>query len=260
MHFFLCVGLVIKFTGFSCSLKTFSHGLKTFLHGAIQLCYYAAPWRKRLDARLPLLGFRFCFSVSLCGFNGGRNGVWVGFSWVSPVFSCHKFHSTISSHSPLSFRFISFHLPLWWSVCIHAISQTFNERASSHLIPRPGLVSYYGRLARWRGWRVCNVGEAKEGLKNELWRRWSNITAHSPNLPSLYLRHSSFSNPSFAPTASQALHLRHLASRPCVVHELRILYNYVTRRQVFFNKTILLCMSTFICCCALQQISWAEIS
>ena len=29
----------------------------------------------------------------------------------------------------------------------------------------------HGRLA-W--WRACDVGEAKEGLENELWRRWSN--------------------------------------------------------------------------------------
>ena len=56
----------------------------------------------------------------------------------------------------------------------------------------------------------------------------SPVTAHSPTLPSLYLRHSSFSktlpllhlrrssfsNPSFAST-SHAVPLRHLASRPC---------------------------------------------
>ena len=29
----------------------------------------------------------------------------------------------------------------------------------------------YGRLARWR---ACEIGEAKEELENELWRRWSN--------------------------------------------------------------------------------------
>ena len=32
----------------------------------------------------------------------------------------------------------------------------------------------HGRLARWRKWRDCDVGETKEGLENELWRRWSN--------------------------------------------------------------------------------------
>ena len=127
----------------------------------------------------------------------------------------------------------------------------------------------------------CDVGKATEGLENELWRRrrdgkigeiaelivivtaelilqvfrrFTYVTAHSPTLPSLYLRHrtfsnpsvasptsqlilqpfrrftyvttqsptlpllhlrhSSFSNPSFASPTSQALHLRHLANRP----------------------------------------------
>ena len=32
----------------------------------------------------------------------------------------------------------------------------------------------YGRLARWRKWRACDVAEAKEELENELWRKWSN--------------------------------------------------------------------------------------
>ena len=45
-------------------------------------------------------------------------------------------------------------------------------------------------------------------------RRFTYATAHSPTLPLLYLRHSSFSNPSFSSITSQALHLRHLASRP----------------------------------------------
>ena len=43
------------------------------------------------------------------------------------------------------------------------------------------------------------------------------VTAHSPTLPLLHLRHSSFANPSFASPTSQALHLIHLASRPCSV-------------------------------------------
>ena len=120
--------------------------------------------------------------------------------------------------------------------------------------PHPGNLSrLHGRLARWRKWRACDVGETKEGLENELWRKWSDgkvgewaeliviviaelilqpvfsyVTVHSPTLLSLYLRynslsklpllhlrHSSFSNPSFASPTSQALHLRHLASRPC---------------------------------------------
>ena len=95
----------------------------------------------------------------------------------------------------------------------------------------------------------CDVGEATDGLENEMWRRWSDgkvgelaqrssfsnlsvtsptsqlilqpfrrftyVTAHSPAIPLFHLRHSSFSNPYFASPVSQALHLRHLASLKC---------------------------------------------
>ena len=124
-----------------------------------------------------------------------------------------------------------------------------------------------------KGWRMsCDVGKATEGLENESsfsnlsvtsptsqlilqpFRRFTNVTAHTPTLLSLYqrhssfsnppvalptsqlilqpfrcftyitahfptlpllhLHHSSFSNPSFTSPTSQALHLIHLASRP----------------------------------------------
>ena len=42
------------------------------------------------------------------------------------------------------------------------------------------------------------------------------VTAHSTTIPLLYLRHSSFSNPSSASPTSQALHLIHLACHPCL--------------------------------------------
>ena len=45
-------------------------------------------------------------------------------------------------------------------------------------------------------------------------RRLTYVTAHSPILLLLHLRHSSFSNHSFASTTSQALHLIHLVSCP----------------------------------------------
>ena len=51
-------------------------------------------------------------SVTRRVFRGGRNGIWVAFLGVSPVFPYHKFHFTISSHSFHLFRFIS----LWWCV------------------------------------------------------------------------------------------------------------------------------------------------
>ena len=87
----------------------------------------------------------------------------------------------------------------------------------------------------------CDVGKATEGLEIELRRRLSErnvgelaeliviviselisqpfchftyVTDHYATLPLLYLRDSSFSNPSFASPTSQALHLIHLASCP----------------------------------------------
>ena len=90
------------------------------------------------------------------------------------------------------------------------------------ITPRLRTTVEHGRLARWRKWRACDVGKAKEGLGNELWRRWSNRRvgewahcptfpslhlrhSHSPTLPSLYLRHSSFSNPSVVSPTSQLI-------------------------------------------------------
>ena len=69
----------------------------------------AASWRKRLGARLPSLGSRVRVSVTPCGFRGGRNGVWVGFSrgfsrFPLPLISFHHFSTLISS---ISFHFIS---------------------------------------------------------------------------------------------------------------------------------------------------------
>ena len=48
----------------------------------------------------------------------------------------------------------------------------------------------------------------------QLFHHFTYVTAHSPILQLLHLRHSLFSNPSFAFPTSHALHLCHLASRP----------------------------------------------
>ena len=97
------------------------------------------------------------------------------------------------------------------------------------------LVLGHGRLARWHKWRACDVGEAKKGLENELWCRWSNrrvvewacdvgkVTEGldielrrrwcdrkvgewaEPTFPSVHLCHSSFSNPSVTSPTSQLI-------------------------------------------------------
>ena len=96
----------------------------------------------------------------------------------------------------------------------------FAKRTISH-----GFISgEHGRLARWRKWRACDVGEAKE--EKVLWcmcssfsnlsvtsptsqlilqplRRFTYVTAHSPTLPLLHPRHSSFSSTFIASPTSQ---------------------------------------------------------
>ena len=69
-------------------------------------------------------------------------------------------------------------------------------------------------------------------------RYFTYITAHSPTLPSLHLRHSSFSNPSFASPTSQALHLFHLASRPWGENQILLaLFSPCTDRPSKHKKT-----------------------
>ena len=48
----------------------------------------------------------------------------------------------------------------WWFEILKYRAKWMNNIFMSH-----------GRLARWRKWRACDVGEAKEWLENELWRR-----------------------------------------------------------------------------------------
>ena len=68
-------------------------------------------------------------------------------------------------------------------------------------------------------------------------RRFTYVTAHSSTLSLLHLHHNSFSNPSFASPTSQAIHLRHLSSRPwctlCIIIRLerfvQVLQNQVKR-------------------------------
>ena len=58
------------------------------------------------------------------------------------------------------------------------------------------------RLARRRKWRACDVGDE---LILQPFRHFTNVIAHSQTLPSLYLRHSSFSNPSVPSRTSELI-------------------------------------------------------
>ena len=66
----------------------------------------AAPWRKRLDVCLPQLGSHIRVPVTPCGFRGDETESGKIFLEIFPVFSCHKFHSTISPHSSHTFNII----------------------------------------------------------------------------------------------------------------------------------------------------------
>ena len=106
-------------------------------------CNEAASWRKRLDASLPPLGSWVRISVPPCGFRGGRNRVWVGFSRGFSRFPLLQilFHHFFTLISSISFHFIH---PcdgasgvFGWHPCY---SRTYTIGASSHLIPWPDLV------------------------------------------------------------------------------------------------------------------------
>ena len=118
-------------------------GIDEYRYYSVYFFSQAASWRKRLGARLPPLGSRVRVSVPLCGFRGGRNGVWVGFSrgfsrCPLPQISFSLFSTLISSNS---FHFIRPCDGATGVVGRHpCYSRTYNMGASSHLIPRPDLV------------------------------------------------------------------------------------------------------------------------
>ena len=54
----------------------------------------------------------------------------------------------------------------WLSVNAHNREKMVKSSTITHK-------KIHERLARWRNWKSCDVGEAKERLENELWHRWS---------------------------------------------------------------------------------------
>ena len=83
--------------------------------------------------------------------------------------------------------------------------------------PNPSVASPTSQFILQPFFRFSYVTSSSINSAGELlqpFRRFTYVTAHSTTLPLLYLRHSSFSNPSFASPTSQVLHLCHLASCP----------------------------------------------
>ena len=84
-------------------------------------------------------------------------------------------------------------------VARHLVWPYFGSRVRVSMSPGAQL----GRLASWFKWKFCEVGEAP--LILQAFSHFTYVLAHSPTLPSLYLRRSSFSNPSVASPTSQLI-------------------------------------------------------
>ena len=104
----------------------------------------------------------FCgFFYALCTYHSAC----IEFSLVflAPV-NCSTVYSSVSLVNIVfypNFGMFALHATLLLNLC------QGNENVSATLD--------HGRLARWRNRRACDVGKAKEGLENELWRRWSGL-------------------------------------------------------------------------------------
>ena len=130
---------------------------------------------------------------------------------------------SIPSHSP---TLMSLHLHHSSFYNTSGASPTSEALHLRHLASRPCRMKWFfmimmaNHIRRWMGpkfsWLLSHSwGKNPENPILQPLHRFANVTAHSPTLLSLHLRHSSLYNTSGASPTSQALHLRHLASRPC---------------------------------------------
>ena len=79
--------------------------------------------------------------------------------------------------------------------CIYDILNSFSDIQSVAIIERAKMLCSFPKLS---------VTSPTSQFFLQPFRRFTYVTAHSPILPLLHLRHSSFSNPSFASPASQS--------------------------------------------------------
>ena len=89
-------------------------------------------------------------------------------------------------------------------------------RQSSFSNPSPALPTSQLILQPFRCFTYVIGTSPTSELILQPFRRFIYATAHSTTLPPLHLRHRSLYNPSVASPTSLALHVLHLASRPCI--------------------------------------------
>ena len=139
----------------------------------------------------------------------------------SPIFPslhlCHSSFSNLTVDSPTSqlilhpfrcFTYVTVHSPtlpllhLRHRSSAHSPSfPSLHLRHSSFSNPSLALPTSQFILQPFR----CFTYVTETLLILQAFRRFTYVTAHSPTLPSLYLRHSSFSNPSVASLTSQLI-------------------------------------------------------
>ena len=133
-------------------------------------------------------------------------------TWALLILQPFRHFTYVTTHSPtllsLYLRHSSFSNPSVASRTSQFILQTFFRfsyvTGSSRRPTSPGEPRSFSNLS---------FTSPTSQLILQPFRRFTDVTAHSSTLPLLHVRHSSFSKPSLASPTSQALQLRHLASR-----------------------------------------------
>ena len=113
---------------------------------------------------------------------------------------------------PLYIRHSSFYNPFVASPTWYLILQPFRRfiYVTAHSTILPLLHLHHSSFSN------PSAASSTSQLILQSFRCCTYVTAHSPTHPQLHLRHKSFYNPSVASPTSQALHVRHLANRPCI--------------------------------------------
>ena len=125
------------------------------------------------------------------------------------------------------FTYITAHFGTLQSLYLHhsSFSKPSVASSTSQLILQPFFLFSYELCS----FSNLSITSPMSQLILQLFCRFTYITAHSPTLP---LLHCSFFNPSFASPESQALHLIHFASRPCLTQDISTVMPIIYRWKV----------------------------
>ena len=158
------------------------------------------------------------------------------------LYLCHTSFSNLSITSPTPqliiqpfrrFTYVTAHSPTLPLLHLRHNSFSYPSFASTsqalHLIYLASHQNSFSNLS---------VTSPTSQLILQPFRRLTYVTAHSPTLPLLHLRRSSFSNPSFASPVSQALHLIHLAAYSPTFPSLHLRHNtFSNLPSLFLNHS-----------------------